>query len=72
MDTGTVKVGRKKSPIRMGTVKIELTLIRKAKTVAEDKGLNLAEYLSDVLRGTVERDWLRIVQRPIGREGGQE
>jgi len=39
------------------TVKLEARLARKAAIVAESKGVTLAEYLSDVVRGPVERDY---------------
>lgn len=49
-------------------VKIDRVLARKARVVASDRGVSLSDYVSECLRGAVERDWGKIVRR-IG-EGG--
>lgn len=38
--------------------KIARDLVRKAKFIADTKGISIAEYLSDKLRPIIERDWL--------------
>jgi hypothetical protein len=39
------------------TVKIDAALVAKAKSVSGFRGLTLAEYLSEKLRGPVEKDF---------------
>jgi hypothetical protein len=53
-------------------VKIENDLITKSKLIAADRGLPLATYLSDMLRGGVERDWLKMVRKAAGGQGQEE
>jgi hypothetical protein len=43
-------------------VKISRDLAAKAKLIAESKGIPVAEYLSELLRGPVERDWPKAVK----------
>jgi hypothetical protein len=52
-------------------VKIETGLVRKAKTIAEDKGIDLSEYLSDAVRGAIERDWTKVLKKIVESEGGE-
>jgi hypothetical protein len=47
-------------------VRIDSGLIIKAKIAAEDKGVDLAEYLSTVLKVPVERDWARARKKILG------
>ena len=51
-------------------VKLETGLVRKARTIAEDKGLDLSEYLSGVVRGAIDRDWTRVLKKIVEAEGG--
>ena len=51
-------------------VKIDRALAGKAKMIATDKGVDLADYLSGALRGIVERDWAKMV-RKVGGETGE-
>ncbi len=44
-------------------VKIERSIASKAKIVASDRGVDLAAYVSEALRATVDRDWSKIVKR---------
>lgn len=57
---------KKKSPERPKrddkAVKMERTLVDKAIWVATRKGTTAAEYLSDLVRGQVERDFAREVK----------
>ena len=47
-------------------VKVDRTLADKAKLVASRKGTTLAEYLTDQLRGSVERDFAKAVRELDG------
>jgi hypothetical protein len=44
-------------------IKVDRSIASKARIVASDRGIDLAAYVSDALRQTVERDWSRIVKR---------
>jgi hypothetical protein len=72
MGAGTLDVGRKKSPTPMTTVKLEAGLIRKAKAIAGDKGIDTAQYLSDLVRVAIEKDWTKILKKIAEAEGGGE
>jgi hypothetical protein len=58
--------------LKLGVVKIENDLITKSKLIAADRGLPLATYLSDMLRGGVERDWAKMVRKAVGGQGQEE
>jgi hypothetical protein len=62
---GVLDVAKKKegSAFRTTPVKIETALVRKARTIAEDKGVDLSEYLSGLIRGAIDRDWTKILKR---------
>lgn len=49
-------------------VKIDRALAGKAQMIATDRGVDLANYISEVLRGVVERDWAKMV-RKAGEKG---
>lgn len=49
-------------------VKIDRAIASKARMIATDRGLNLAEYVSEALRGVVEKDWAKMVRRVGGEE----
>jgi hypothetical protein len=51
-------------------VKIDRALAAKAQMIATDRGIPLADYISGVLRGAVEKDWARMVKR-LGGEGSE-
>jgi hypothetical protein len=61
---GTV-MGKKKSGegLKLTAVKVERDIVSKAKMIAADRGVPLASYLSDGLRGMVERDWSKMVKK---------
>jgi len=44
-------------------VKIDRALASKAQMIATDRGVNLADYISDTLRAVVEKDWAKMVRR---------
>jgi hypothetical protein len=43
-------------------VKVERILAEKAKTIATRRGVTMAEYLSDLIRTAVERDFTKVVR----------
>ena len=43
-------------------VKIETEIVRQARTIASRRNITLAEYLSDILRQTVAKDYRQVVQ----------
>ena len=49
-------------------VKIEKALADKAGFIVSRKGGTMAEYLSDIIRSTIEKDWARTVRE---MEGGK-
>ena len=44
-------------------IKVDRGIAAKAKIVASDRGIDLAAYVSEVLRATVDKDWSKIVKR---------
>lgn len=61
--------GRPKSSVRNDvTVKADAGIIRKAKFAADARGLSLAEYISELLRGPVERDFAKAIKQAEGGE----
>ena len=60
----------KKPTLKTTPVKIETGLVRKAKTIAEDKGIDLSDYLSGIVRGSIERDWTKVLKKIV--ESDQE
>jgi hypothetical protein len=44
-------------------VKIDRALASKAQMIATDLGRDLADYLSETLRGAIEKDWAKMVRR---------
>lgn len=63
---------RKKSGRKTMAVKMDAPVVKKAQTVADDRGIPVSEYLSDLVRSMVERDWLRIVKRAADAESGDK
>lgn len=64
------KKGRPKTSQRNDVaVKIDAEIIGKAKHVVLARDITLAEYLSDLLRGPVDRDFNKEMKRLAGGEG---
>jgi hypothetical protein len=65
---------RKKSEhgLKLAAVKVDRDIVTKAKLIAADKGEPLAGYLSGILRGTVEKDWAKVVRKAGTEEGGEK
>ena len=63
------KKGRpKKSEREDGVTRYDKKLMAKARQVAISRGISLAEYLSEITRATVDRDYARLL-RDIDKEG---
>ena len=60
---------RKKSGRRTIAVKMDAPIVKKAQVVADDRGIPVSEYLSEMVRGRVESDWLKIIKRAADAEG---
>ena len=48
---------------RDAVVKLDLILVGKAQMVAKAQGTSVAEYLSEIIRGPVDRDFLNIMKQ---------
>jgi hypothetical protein len=61
--------GRPKLSVRNDrTAKIDATILGRAEVVAKSKGITVAEYLSETLRGPVARDLAALTKR-MEKEG---
>jgi hypothetical protein len=63
-------VGRKKRSIPVRTLKAEEDLVIKARVLAQDQGLDIATYVSRILRPVITREWAKMIQR-TAKEGGE-
>jgi hypothetical protein len=63
--SGTTAVAKKKTAQQPPTraVKIDELLVTRARVICADRGENLAEYFSAILRPTVEKDWLKVLRQ---------
>jgi hypothetical protein len=62
---------------RDAVVKLDVILVGKAQMVAKARGTSVAEYLSEIIRGPVDRDFLSIMKQmeaesEAASEGSQE
>ena len=62
-------LGRKKRHVPAKTARLDADLVTKAKSLADDAGLDAARYLSDLIRPLVEREWVKFQRRMM--EGGE-
>lgn len=62
----------KKKDLKLSVVKIDSTLARKAKTIAEDRGIPLSTYLSGAVEAAISKDWPKILKKIVDAEGGDE
>jgi hypothetical protein len=61
---GMLAVAKDKKPgLKTTPVKLETGLANKAKTIAKDRGIDLSEYISDIVRSQIERDWIKILKK---------
>jgi hypothetical protein len=58
------KRGRPKASNRRdAVVKLDGIIVGKAQMVAKAQGISVAEYLSEMLRGLVDRDFLKVMKQ---------
>jgi len=55
--------GRKTLPVR-----IDAHVVRRAQNVAKDRGVPLSDYVTEILKAAVERDWNKILRRLVSEE----
>jgi hypothetical protein len=71
--TSAGKMGRPATSTRDDVaVKVDRDVVGQAKIVAWDRGISLAEYITETLRAAVGRDFDRVVQARAGKKGGEE
>ena len=61
----------KKPESKLSVVKIEAALVRKAKTIATDRGIPLSSYLSQAIEAVVAKDWPKVLRKLVDEEGGE-
>ena len=69
MRTGTEAKGM--PDLKLGVVKIETTLIHKAKIIANDRGVPLSTYLSGAVAAAITKDWPKILKKMVQDEQGE-
>jgi hypothetical protein len=62
------KMGRPKSNRQDVSVKFDEHLARKAKLIASDRGITMAEYLSELARPLIDRDYVKLVKKVEGSD----
>jgi hypothetical protein len=62
---------RGRSELKTTPVKIDSRLARKAKTISEDKGIPLSDYLSAIIESPIERDWGKVLKKIVQVEADQ-
>lgn len=65
--TGVVAVPKKGEAEKYTQVKVDSSLVPKAKTIASHKGKTLADYVSDVVRDAIKKDYQQM-HKDIGKE----
>jgi hypothetical protein len=66
---GTATMAKKKPELKLTAVKIDVTLARKAKTIADDRGIPLSTYLSGAVETAVAKDWPKILKKMVEEAG---
>ena len=56
---------------RDAVVKLDVIIVGKAQMVAKASGVSLSEYLSEVLRSPVDRDFLGVMRRMEAAEAAE-
>jgi hypothetical protein len=49
--------GRPDKPIKSTSAKMDRELLEKAQAIARQRGVKLSDYLSEIVRTGIERDW---------------
>jgi hypothetical protein len=65
--SGAITVARQKEGAGSKTapVKMESSLVRKARAIADDKGVDLSAYVSGIVRPVIERDWSKVLKKIV-------
>ncbi|MBU6429147.1 MAG: hypothetical protein KGR26_09075 [Cyanobacteria bacterium REEB65] len=58
-------MAKKKPSTRTTPVRIETGLVRKMVTIAQDRGIDLSDYVTGTLRGPVEKDWCKVLRKLV-------
>jgi hypothetical protein len=53
-------------------VKMDRLLAGRARIIASEMGLDTAQYLSDIVRPQINRDWAKVVKKMDGPEKGTD
>jgi hypothetical protein len=61
-------MGRKKRERPAKTVRLDADLITKCKSLADDQGTDVSNYLSALIRPVIEREWVKFQRRMMGGE----
>ena len=70
METEGAVMMAKKGERKTLPVRIDSHLVRKARYIARDRGVPLSDYVTDVLKHAVDRDWSKILRRLANEEEG--
>ena len=68
METEGAVLMAKKGERKTLAVRIDAHLVRKAQNVARDRGVPLSDYVTEVLKTVVDRDWNKILRRLASEE----
>jgi hypothetical protein len=68
--SGGLSMAKKKARGVGMMVRIDPDIVRMARIIAPAKGVAMGDYLSDILRPTVSRDYVKEVKR-LESEGGE-
>lgn len=66
---GVEVMAKKKAELKLSVVKVDAALARKARTIADDRGLPLSTYLSGAIEAAVAKDWPKILKKLVEAEG---
>jgi hypothetical protein len=69
-DSGNTAVAKKKARGVGKLVRIDPSIVTKARVVAASRGETIGDYISNMIRANVSRDYLKEI-RQLEKEGGQ-
>ncbi len=61
----------KKRELKLTAVKVDATLARKAKTIAEDRGIPLSTDMSGAVEAAVTKDWPKVLKKLVEEGSGK-
>ena len=68
---GAVIMAKEKGERKTLPVRIDAHLVRRAQNVARDRGVPLSDYVTEILKAAVDRDWSKIIKRIAKEEGAK-